>query len=158
MCSKSGSLVCNAKFGAAAILPAPPEVSRLDAFVHWGGSLPSSSIHHLGMLFLLSAISLGIALLLIRHYLPHLRTLLGTRRPASPAPPTSSSPESEKERVWGTWSRVHLWYPTVTPWSDFDVDATRPIPFRPFRWGPSYPINMGIRPMPWNDWIQLDSE
>jgi len=34
----------------------------------------------------------------------------------------------------------------------------KPIPYRPFRWGPSYHVTMGIRSMPWEEWIELDNK
>ncbi|KAK0191428.1 hypothetical protein F5146DRAFT_1001243 [Armillaria mellea] len=33
----------------------------------------------------------------------------------------------------------------------------KPIPYRPFRWG-QYNVTMGIRNMPWEDWIELDDQ
>ncbi|SCV70970.1 BQ2448_3732 [Microbotryum intermedium] len=56
------------------------------------------------------------------------------------------------------WNPVKFDYPKIDPWTDFDVDHTKPVPLRPFRWGPTYPINMGIRPMPWDTWLELDSD
>lgn len=41
-------------------------------------------------------------------------------------------------------------YPHFDPSSDFNVT-----PYRPFRWG-NYPVHMGIRPMPWHNWIEID--
>ena len=98
---------------------------------------------------------LALALALARHRFPNILPSLPNR--ANPSSPSGDS-KAEMVRPWGIWSPVHLPYPSVEAWTDFDVDATKPIPFRPFRWGPHYPINMGIRPMPWESWIQLDSE
>ncbi|KAF9076536.1 hypothetical protein BDP27DRAFT_1313506 [Rhodocollybia butyracea] len=33
----------------------------------------------------------------------------------------------------------------------------KPIPYRPFRWG-AYHVTMGIRDMPWDEWIELDNQ
>ncbi|KAF8525830.1 hypothetical protein BU17DRAFT_41493 [Hysterangium stoloniferum] len=48
-------------------------------------------------------------------------------------------------------------YPEFEPWHGFDILNTKPAPYRPFRWE-GYPINMGIRPMPWASWIELDNK
>ncbi|CAE6435113.1 unnamed protein product [Rhizoctonia solani] len=55
------------------------------------------------------------------------------------------------------WRPQPFKYPTVTPWSDFDFENTLPPPYRPFRWGPTYNITMGIRSMNFDDWIQIDN-
>ncbi|KAI5476635.1 hypothetical protein MNV49_007413 [Pseudohyphozyma bogoriensis] len=74
------------------------------------------------------------------------------------APSVDSTPATPEERPYGVWEPQEFDYPKVSPWREFDVDQTKPIPFRPFRWGPNYPINMGIRSMNWDDWLQLDSD
>ncbi|KAL2823347.1 hypothetical protein BDW59DRAFT_173508 [Aspergillus cavernicola] len=47
--------------------------------------------------------------------------------------------------------------PPATPYTDWDVHATKPIPYRPFRYGPKYFITMGLRSMKWDEWIELDN-
>ncbi|KAG6375107.1 hypothetical protein JVT61DRAFT_3893, partial [Boletus reticuloceps] len=49
----------------------------------------------------------------------------------------------------------HFDYPEVTPCA-FELKDMRPVPYRPFRWG-EYHVTMGIRSMPWSEWIELDS-
>ena len=48
------------------------------------------------------------------------------------------------------------------PWPEaypnWSVKTTKPIPYRPFRYGPKYNVTMGIRSMQWEDWIELDNE
>ncbi|KAH1854539.1 hypothetical protein KXX54_005325 [Aspergillus fumigatus] len=44
--------------------------------------------------------------------------------------------------------------PTASPYPDWDVHATKPIPYRPFRYGPKYFITMGLRSMKWDEWIE----
>lgn len=53
------------------------------------------------------------------------------------------------------WRPQSFKYPTVTPWTDFDFEKTLPPPYRPFRWGPTYNVTMGIRSMDFVDWIQV---
>ncbi|KAF8529810.1 hypothetical protein JB92DRAFT_2695822 [Gautieria morchelliformis] len=55
------------------------------------------------------------------------------------------------------WLPVSFRYPEFDAWHGFDVYNTKPIPYRPFRWG-TYPINMGIRSMSWDSWIELDNQ
>ncbi|CAE6425298.1 unnamed protein product [Rhizoctonia solani] len=63
----------------------------------------------------------------------------------------------EMDREPGEWRPQPFKYPTVTPWSDFNFEKTLPPPYRPFRWGPTYNVTMGIRSMNFDDWIQIDN-
>ncbi|KAL8283113.1 hypothetical protein RQP46_005891 [Phenoliferia psychrophenolica] len=106
------------------------------------------------MLFLATSVILALVLAVFIH-----RFLLRSPpdlKAADVAPPSSVA--AKPTRAFGTWPPVQFSYPPVEAWSEFDVEKTKPVPFRPFRWGPTYPINMGIRPMPWNSWLQLDSD
>ncbi|OJJ62832.1 hypothetical protein ASPSYDRAFT_55583 [Aspergillus sydowii CBS 593.65] len=47
--------------------------------------------------------------------------------------------------------------PPAAPLPDWNVHNTRPIPYRPFRYGPKYFITMGLRSMKWDEWIELDN-
>ena len=47
--------------------------------------------------------------------------------------------------------------PTAQPYPDWDLHTTKPIPYRPFRYG-TYYITMGIRRMHWDEWIELDNQ
>lgn len=46
--------------------------------------------------------------------------------------------------------------PTATPFPNWDINTTKPTPYRPFRHG-AYHITMGLRNMDWNNWIELDN-
>ncbi|KAG8748257.1 hypothetical protein FRC10_007647 [Ceratobasidium sp. 414] len=63
----------------------------------------------------------------------------------------------EMDRDPGEWRPQPFEYPAITPWSDFDFEKTLPPPYRPFRWGPTYNITMGIRSMDFSEWIQIDN-
>ncbi|KAK4058077.1 hypothetical protein OIO90_000816 [Microbotryomycetes sp. JL221] len=70
--------------------------------------------------------------------------------------------ESSRDREEGKQPQPKLWgdrydYPPVTPLADLNLLEIPPRPYRPFRHA-SYPINMGIRPMEPNNWIELDRE
>jgi alpha-1,2-mannosyltransferase len=64
----------------------------------------------------------------------------------------------------GTGSNFVEWTPEpfVQPWPEpypgWSLETTKPLPYRPFRYGPNYNVTMGIRPMNWSDWIELDNE
>ncbi|KAI0723515.1 hypothetical protein C8Q76DRAFT_398233 [Earliella scabrosa] len=61
-----------------------------------------------------------------------------------------------KERSPGEWTPVKFDYPRIEP-STEHFSTLRPIPYRPFKWG-EYHVTMGIRSMPWDEWIELDRE
>lgn len=78
------------------------------------------------------------------------------RRVVTPAAPLAQSlSRDEKERVPGTWIPETFVYPPFGPDADFDVATRKPTPYRPFRYGPSYNITMGIRSMQWDNWIEV---
>ncbi|KAJ8589892.1 hypothetical protein M405DRAFT_191594 [Rhizopogon salebrosus TDB-379] len=60
-----------------------------------------------------------------------------------------------KHRESGEWTAEEFDYPEIEP-CPFALRDVRPVPYRPFRWG-EYHITMGIRTMPWSEWIELDS-
>ncbi|KAL6231318.1 hypothetical protein BDW75DRAFT_233690 [Aspergillus navahoensis] len=47
--------------------------------------------------------------------------------------------------------------PTASPYPNWDVHTTKPIPYRPFRYGPKYFVTMGLRSMKWDEWIEIDN-
>ncbi|KAI0751237.1 hypothetical protein C8Q80DRAFT_1218050 [Daedaleopsis nitida] len=64
--------------------------------------------------------------------------------------------QATKERALGEWTPVKFDYPELEPSKDH-FSTLKPIPYRPFKWG-AYHITMGIRPLPWDEWIELDRE
>ncbi|KAK0490529.1 hypothetical protein IW261DRAFT_18657 [Armillaria novae-zelandiae] len=64
--------------------------------------------------------------------------------------------EKEKERAPGEWTPKQFRYPDF-PSCSLSLSEIKPIPYRPFRWG-QYNVTMGIRNMPWEDWIELDDQ
>ncbi|KAE8153902.1 Alg9-like mannosyltransferase family-domain-containing protein [Aspergillus avenaceus] len=63
-----------------------------------------------------------------------------------------------KIRKPGQWIPSDFKRPPATPYPNWDVHTTKPIPYRPFRYGPKYFITMGLRSMKWDDWIELDNQ
>ena len=62
------------------------------------------------------------------------------------------------DRKPGTWNPVEYKRPVAPPYPDWSVHTTKPLPYRPFKYGPKYPITMGLRRMPWDEWIELDNQ
>ena len=62
------------------------------------------------------------------------------------------------DRKPGTWTPSQYQRPPASPYPEWSVHETKPLPYRPFKYGPKYPITMGLRSMPMDDWIELDSQ
>ncbi|KAH9921530.1 uncharacterized protein BXZ73DRAFT_91792 [Epithele typhae] len=75
---------------------------------------------------------------------------------AGPVGPKSKDVASHRNaaRAPGEWSAVEFDYPALEP-SNARFDAVEPVPYRPFKRG-AFHITMGIRNMPWDEWIELD--
>ncbi|PPQ70136.1 hypothetical protein CVT24_003883 [Panaeolus cyanescens] len=73
--------------------------------------------------------------------------------PGNPAAGASQG-SAKQDAQNGVWNPVKFSYPPVQACTDRVADI-KPIPYRPFKWGP-YHVTMGIRNMPWNEWIELD--
>lgn len=65
-------------------------------------------------------------------------------------------PVSNKNRVPGTWTPEPFQTPIPKPCENWDVSKSRPTPYRAFKH--KYVVNMGIRNMDWDNWIELDNE
>ncbi|KAL8730495.1 MAG: hypothetical protein Q9181_004646 [Wetmoreana brouardii] len=73
-------------------------------------------------------------------------------KPSSRRASTFKAPEREP----GVWTPVDFKRPAPAPYPDWDVHQTKPLPYRPFKYGP-YHITMGLRTMQWDEWIELDN-
>lgn len=63
-----------------------------------------------------------------------------------------------KARIPGQpWTPSDFKTPTPEPYPDFSVATTKPLPYRAFRHGPKYNVTMGLRAIPFRDWIELDN-
>ncbi|KAK0231279.1 hypothetical protein IW262DRAFT_1526371 [Armillaria fumosa] len=106
--------------------------------------------HSALLLFLSLILILGIAAFL---------SLKHTGRTVSPSSQVASDTKAkakEEERAPGEWTPKQFRYPDF-PSCSLSLSDIRPIPYRPFRWG-QYNVTMGIRNMPWEDWIELDDQ
>ncbi|CAA7259503.1 unnamed protein product [Cyclocybe aegerita] len=84
------------------------------------------------------------------------RTLSSGTRTSPKHDTTQEHVDMNKDRDFGDWTPVQFRYPSIEACTSKLVDV-KPIPYRPFRWG-TYYVTMGIRSMPWNDWIELDRD
>lgn len=70
--------------------------------------------------------------------------------------PISHDLANNKHRKYGKWVPESYIYPKPEPYPEWDINETKPIPYRAFKY--KYNVTMGIRNMPKEDWIQLDNE
>lgn len=47
--------------------------------------------------------------------------------------------------------------PVPEPYPNWSLDLTKPLPYRAFRYGPTYQVNMGLRTCPVQEWVELDN-
>jgi hypothetical protein len=63
---------------------------------------------------------------------------------------------NNKARAPGSWTPEDYVLPVPTPYKNWDVYTTPPLPYRAFK--QKYNVTMGIRNMDTNEWIELDNE
>ena len=57
----------------------------------------------------------------------------------------------------GHWPPSDFRTPTPPPYPDWSIEHTKPLPYRPFKYGPKYFQTMGLRNVNFHDWIELDN-
>lgn len=94
----------------------------------------------------------------VKHYLYLvLACALAAAALAQRKPKRTKQPRNpNRDRQYGTWVPEDFVSPVPPPFKNWDINATRPIPYRAFRH--KYTITMGIRNMEWDSWIELDNE
>lgn len=60
-------------------------------------------------------------------------------------------------RPSATWQPSTFRLPTPSPYEAWDLNTTKPLPYRPFRYGPTYNVTMGLRNVSFENWIELDN-
>ncbi|TGO23923.1 hypothetical protein BPAE_0117g00180 [Botrytis paeoniae] len=78
-------------------------------------------------------------------------------RPRTPDLEKPTFKTGKAQRPLGVWEPMQFERPTAVPFPNWDVQQTKPNPYRPFRHG-AYHITMGLRNMDWNEWIELDNQ
>ncbi|KAF6826231.1 mannosyl transferase [Colletotrichum plurivorum] len=72
--------------------------------------------------------------------------------------PSPSSRNDSKTGSHGKAAKDELYVmPTPTPYPDWSIETTKPLPYRAFRYGPKYHVTMGLRTVQPEDWIELDN-
>jgi len=56
---------------------------------------------------------------------------------------------------FAVWQPSSFKRPAASPYPDWSLENTKPLPYRPFR--PKYYVTMGLRSMGWDEWIELDN-
>jgi hypothetical protein len=82
-------------------------------------------------------------------------------RPSTPTIEKASTTQGRSNaaaaaRKPGTWTPSSFERPTPPPYEGWSIEKTKPLPYRPFRYGPKYFVTMGLRNVKWDDWIELD--
>ncbi|KAK4164739.1 hypothetical protein QBC43DRAFT_46396 [Cladorrhinum sp. PSN259] len=73
-------------------------------------------------------------------------------------PTTPTQAEKSPPRKWGHWQPSSFRPPAPNPYPNWSIADTKPLPYRPFRYGPKYNVTMGLRRIQHEDWIELDSD
>ncbi len=63
----------------------------------------------------------------------------------------------EPPRKPGTWPPSTFLRSSPPAFEKWSITETKPLPYRPFRYGPKYFQTMGLRTVKWDDWIELDN-
>ncbi|RYC61891.1 hypothetical protein CHU98_g4337 [Xylaria longipes] len=74
-----------------------------------------------------------------------------------PSTPTAPRLEKGQTREYGKWTPSDFCMPTPEPYPDWSLENTKPLPYRPFRYGPKYNVTMGLRTLKHEDWIEIDN-
>ncbi|KAK5072111.1 hypothetical protein LTS08_000793 [Lithohypha guttulata] len=90
------------------------------------------------------------------YYLRQRRSMTDTR-PPTPTVEKASSRFKAPPREFGKWTPSDFKMPKPEPYSDWSIENTKPLPYRPFRYGSKYNITMGLRSAKHTEWIELDN-
>lgn len=77
---------------------------------------------------------------------------LDLEKPTTPVPDRIKASEKQP----GIWTPIDFRRPVAAPYPEWDIQRTRPLPYRPFKYGKYY-ITMGLRSMKWDEWLELDN-
>lgn len=106
---------------------------------------------------LYSIIFLAIAACSFRAYFRHARYRRSSARPTTPTVEKANARFKIPLRDYGKWTPSTFKMPIPEPYPNWSVTDTKPLPYRPFRYGPKYNITMGLRNVKHLDWIELDN-
>ena len=72
-------------------------------------------------------------------------------------PSSKTQSHLKLDRNPGTWTPSPFKTPVPTPYPDWSMETTKPLPYRAFRYGPKYNVTMGLRTADFDQWIELDN-
>ncbi|RVX66535.1 hypothetical protein B0A52_09411 [Exophiala mesophila] len=93
----------------------------------------------------------------ISKYLSRRSTRQSEQIPSTPIVEKGSYRRETSTRQPGQWEPSSFQFPTPPPYPDWSIETTKPLPYRPFRYGPKYFVTMGLRNVDHHDWIELDN-
>ncbi|CAF1326289.1 unnamed protein product [Adineta ricciae] len=70
----------------------------------------------------------------------------------------ASKQNKSEKKIFSTWTPVLFESPRPVAYPEWSIETTRPLPYRPFKYGPDYFVTMGISRMNWDEWIELDNQ
>ncbi|KAK6537695.1 hypothetical protein TWF694_011866 [Orbilia ellipsospora] len=97
------------------------------------------------------AVVTSIAAISSRYYTWHLQKSYPRRN-------NSTGSKATQKRTPGQWTPIDFTVPDPPPYPGWDLKLTKPLPYRPFKYGPNYFITMGLRKGGFDEWIELDNE
>ncbi|KAL1845667.1 hypothetical protein Plec18170_009654 [Paecilomyces lecythidis] len=56
------------------------------------------------------------------------------------------------------WVPSNIRWPTPREYPNWSIETTKPLPYRPFKYGPKYFVTIGLRNTKPEDWIEMDNE
>lgn len=141
--------------------------------VHKVEDLATLPLAQLALVLFVGYFAITLAARCIQEYLPSQKQLLRPRSP-DPEKPSGTRPKADARPPGGMSSyaifekhspnSVTVWIPSdwkrpeAAAYPDWSVTDTKPLPYRPFRYGPNYNVTMGLRTMNWDEWIELDNQ
>ncbi|KAJ9615928.1 hypothetical protein H2200_002005 [Cladophialophora chaetospira] len=86
------------------------------------------------------------------------RYLSGSSTPTTPVLEKATNNKlKDPARKPGEWTPSSFQRPTPPPYENWSIEHTKPLPYRPFRYGPKYFVTMGLRNVNYDDWVELDN-
>lgn len=109
-------------------------------------------------IILTSILLLAVILIVYRYLLrPHQQTQ-GKSEPLSVSIEKNSDRQDVLSRVPGVWVPSTYTFPKPPSYPNWSIETTKPLLYRPFRYGPNYFVTMGLRNIKPEDWIELDND
>ncbi|KAK3345821.1 hypothetical protein B0T25DRAFT_550448 [Lasiosphaeria hispida] len=102
-------------------------------------------------------LALALALFALTATIYHIKSQPSQPLPSQLSKPLPSNPSKTPPRP-PVWPPSPYTLPTPSPYPNWTLTGTKPLPYRPFRYGPKYHTTMGLRTVAPAEWIELDSD